>query len=100
MSQQNVPKINQVRVPPGLFGTPIEVQIKLNGNLTTALLDTGSTVSTVSENYYREHMSTPLITIEKMLDIECADGKKLPYIRYTEVDIQIPAPYMYPVNNS
>jgi hypothetical protein len=46
-------------------------------------------VSTVSENYYREHISSPLQTLDTLLDIECADGQQLPYIGYTEIQFQL-----------
>jgi hypothetical protein len=57
-----------------------ETEIYIDGSLTSALLDTGSTESTVSENYYREHISSPLHTLDTLLDIECADGQQFPYI--------------------
>ena len=53
-------------------------------------MDTGSTVSTVSESFYRQHLTTPLITIDRLLDIECADGQQLPYLGYIEAELQIP----------
>jgi hypothetical protein len=49
-----------------------------------ALLDTGSTVSTISESYYQQHIacSIQLKTIKELLDIECAGGSQLPYSGY------------------
>jgi hypothetical protein len=48
----------------------------LEGIETGALLDTGSTVSTISESYYQQHLacSIQLKTIKEILDIECAGG--------------------------
>jgi hypothetical protein len=36
-----------VKIPPGLYGQPTETSVILEGIETTALLDTGSTVSTI-----------------------------------------------------
>lgn len=57
---------------------------------TSALLDTGSTVSTVSQSFFNQYIQTPLMDITTLLDIECADGQQLPYLGYTETCIQIP----------
>ncbi|KAL5019205.1 hypothetical protein ScPMuIL_004927 [Solemya velum] len=53
-----------------------------------ALLDTGSTVSTISEDFYREHLhDVELHALESILSIECADGQLLPYSGYVVVDL-------------
>ena len=59
---------------------------------TGALIDTGYTVSTISESYYQQHLacSIQLKTIKEMLDIECAGGSQLPYSGYIEVNINTP----------
>ena len=72
------------------MGKPTETLVYIGGLLTPVLLDTGSTVTTISENYYREHLTTPLHKLETLLDIECADGQQLPYLGYTEIEIQLP----------
>ncbi len=61
------------------------------GNITTqALLDTRSTVSTISRNFYNTNFSDqPLQSVTNILNIECADGNQLPYDGYIELDIQI-----------
>jgi predicted aspartyl protease len=46
--------------PPGLYGTPTETNILLNGKEIPALLDTGSTVSTISESYYSKHLASTI----------------------------------------
>lgn len=62
----------------------------VSGHKTSALLDTGSTISTVSQLYFEEHMQSPMMKIETLLDIECANGQQLPYLGYTETCFQIP----------
>lgn len=65
---------------------------------TLALLDTGSTVSTICKQYYDDHLKElPLQPLTSLLRIECADGQNLPYLGYIEVDIQIvPGGNTYP----
>ena len=71
-----------------LVGHRTEVEVKLNGVSCMALLDTGSTVSTVSEQFYKDHLSNIEIKpIDSMLNIECADGQQLPYQGLIEIDI-------------
>jgi hypothetical protein len=54
-----------------------------------ALLDTGSTVSTVSRHFYDEHLSSrPILPLNLIMNIECADGQPLPYDGYVEIDIE------------
>lgn len=54
----------------------------------TALIDTGSTVSTVSKSYYEQYLSElPLHPMTEILHIECADGGTLPYCGYIEASI-------------
>jgi hypothetical protein len=78
-----------LRTPPGLYGTPTETGILLNGKKIPALLDTGSTVSTISESYYSKHRATtiPLKSLDNILDIECAGGTPQPYKGYIEANI-------------
>ena len=41
-------------IPPGLFGKPTESVVILYDKPVNTLLDTGSTVSTISETYYNQ----------------------------------------------
>jgi hypothetical protein len=71
-------------------GTPTGTKITLQDIITKALIDTGSTVSTLSHTFYREHLShLELKPLHSLLSIECADGKQLPYEGYIETDIYI-----------
>ena len=65
---------------PKLVGEALEVSILVNGITTTALCDTGSCVSTCSEQFYNDHLQNiELKPLSKILKIECADGNVLPY---------------------
>lgn len=58
---------------------------------TTSLLDTGSTVSTVSEDFYKQNLNdTQLCQLDSILDITSAGGHSLPYLGYIEAEIKIP----------
>ena len=86
------PKVCRVMTPPGLYGTPTETNILLNGKEISALLDTGSTVSTISESYYSKHLASTILlkSFDNILDIECAGGTPLPYKGYIEANIKMP----------
>ena len=72
---------------PKLVGEVTEVHV--NNVLTTALCDTGSCVSTVSEKFYSENCSNVLLKpFQDILHIECANGEDLPKKGYIEVNIQ------------
>lgn len=87
-------KNNKVRtsIPPGMFGKPTETEIILEGKRITALLDTGSTVSTISKSFYTKELShfIEMRHLNQILDIECAGGTQLPYEGYIEADIKTP----------
>jgi len=81
----------QHQIPPGLCGEPTESKVVINNIPASALLDTGSTVSTMSHSFYLRHLRhLPLELLEKLLHIECADGKALPYKGYIETEIYLP----------
>jgi predicted aspartyl protease len=62
----------------GLVGNSNEADIKVEGVATSALLDTGASVSTVSEQFYRTHLQhVELQRVDKLLKIECANGDVL-----------------------
>jgi hypothetical protein len=70
------------------LGSPNEVTIKVNRIIVSALLDTGSTVSTVSESFYLQYLANhPIQTLNHILHIECADGEEMPYLGYITVDL-------------
>lgn len=66
------------------------------------MIDTGSTVSTVSNDFYTNHLRhLELHPIRELLEVECADGQQLPYYGYIEANIQstgIPQSLEQPLN--
>ncbi len=74
-----------------LVGRPNETDIILENLQCKALLDTGSTVSTICQSFYEEHLKDiPLQTIDRILKVECAGGEMLPYVGYIEAELKAP----------
>ena len=68
-----------------------EVEVNINGIPTLALLDTGSTVSTISYTFYKTHLSNHHIhSIDNMFSLRCANGSELPYSGYIEAEVDSP----------
>lgn len=52
------------------------------------MLDTGSCVSTISESFYKKHFQhIPLLPLDEILKLECADGNFMPYTGYMQAQI-------------
>lgn len=68
------------------------MKVSVNGNKTEALLDSGSTVSTVSESYNRNYLADTckLMPITDILNVECANGQLLQYLGYIEASLTVP----------
>lgn len=76
------------KIPGGLVGECSEAEALVNNIPVRCVLDTGSTVSTVSQKWYDTHLSdVPIKSLDTILEIECADGQNLPYTGYIEVEI-------------
>ena len=76
-----------------LVGSINEAIVILEGIALTELLDTGSSVSTVSvtQLLYDQHLSQlELFDIGQLSNIECADGNALPYSGYVKAEIAAP----------
>lgn len=70
------------------MGECSEAEVLVNNIPVRCLLDTGSTVSTVSQKWYDTHLSdVPIKSLDTILEIECTDGQNLPYTGYIEVEI-------------
>ena len=66
----------------------------IEGIGTTALLDTGSCISSLGQSFYEKNLShLPLLPVKDILNVECADGQRLPYSGYiiaTMTSLRIP----------
>ena len=73
-----------------LFGEPNDTMVCVGQCVFPTLLDTGSTVSTISLAGLEFMEQAILYQIEDILHIECADGLNLPYLGYTQTAVKIP----------
>ena len=68
---------------PQLVGKPTETKVALDSVETLALFDTGSSISSIGHSFYLDNLShLPLLPVSDILNVECADGKNLPYMGY------------------
>jgi len=75
---------------PKLIGDMTEAKVTLNNIELEALLDTGSCVSVISKTCYREMFTnSPIQPLKDTINIECADGGKLPYEGYMELELTL-----------
>lgn len=73
---------------PNLVGNPTETPVFIDSVETQALLDTGSCISSVGHSFYMNNLShLPLLPITDILNVECADGKRLPYLGYIKTTV-------------
>lgn len=74
---------------PKLVGSATEAEVWINGIQTSALLDTGSCISAISETFFKEHLqeTTELQPLKNIVNVECADGSELPYLGLVEVEL-------------
>lgn len=62
-----------------LIGPSLCIDFRVEGVTTAALLDTGSTVSTVTDIFHRQKLEHLTVRpLQEMLRIESADGQLLP----------------------
>ena len=76
-----------------LIGSSNETLVSINGQLCTALIDTGSMVTAMSETYYQSMDPRPKLEnlVDFTVDITSANGGTVPYSGYVLLDIQIPS---------
>ena len=78
-------------IPDELIGEPNESSMMINNVQCRSLIDTGSTVSTLSETLYKS-LNVPIHSLDSMLlNVEGATRHLLPYLGYVDVAINIPS---------
>ena len=89
--QQQSPNTKSNFIPDELIGEPNESSMMINNVQCRSLIDTGSTVSTLSETLYKS-LNVPIHSLDSMLlNVEGATGHLLPYLGYVDVAINIPS---------
>ena len=64
--------------------------VEFIGTVVKCSLDTGAQVSTVSEAFYKKHLSTiDLSDTTRILKLSAANKLQIPYLGYIEVDLKI-----------
>ena len=92
---------NSPRILDLLVGPAYETPVKINGISSLALLDTGSQVSTVGEDFFKNHLSgVELKPLYDLLRVEVAGGSTLSYLGYIEVDLELPGKLCSPGEKS
>ena len=82
------PKSKQV--PTDLIGVANEVGVKVEEITCTALIDTGSQVTTISQGFFQNHLHhLPLYSCQGLVRIEGAGGDGIPYTGYIIISIQM-----------
>ena len=70
-------------------GTCPILDISIGGIQCSALLDTGSQVSTVTESFYKRYLHSNALKTDQYLKLTAANGLTIPYIGYLELDITV-----------
>ena len=89
IAKQHVPSCSPLDyrpLPHGLVGPRSTSVVLVEGNQCRCILDTGSQVTTVSETFYSDHLSSfPVKPINGLLEILGAGGQRVPYLGYIQV---------------
>ena len=81
-----------------LIGNRNESKLIANGVETSGLIDTGSAISTVSDEFWESLHPRPEMHAVKELEIKCADGSTLPYRGFIELTLGVPTLQADPVS--
>ena len=72
-----------------MIGPKNEVEVVVNDEWVTALVDSGAQISAVSMAFVKHH-NLPIWQLQQLLDFEGFGGVDISYIGYTQIQLQIP----------
>ena len=72
-----------------LIGPRNEVEVIVNDEQVTVLVDSGAQISAVSMAFVKCH-GLPIWQLQQLLDFEGFGGVDIPYIGYTQIQLRIP----------
>lgn len=84
-------QITQDQLLARAVGTCPTVEINIRGVVTRCLLDTGSQVSTITEQFFRQHLcgeDDDMVATAGWLRLTAANGLEIPYLGYLELEIE------------
>lgn len=74
-----------------LIGAANECVAAVNGRACLALLDTGSQITSISESFYKKHLTDCVIhPVESLLRVVGAAGQDVPFLGYVDVEVEFP----------
>ncbi|XP_036433704.1 uncharacterized protein LOC118812695 [Colossoma macropomum] len=80
--------------PKGLIGPSSVVKVKVDGKPCSALMDSGSQVTIIFEDWYRSYLSNVPIQPVSGLSVWGLSESSYPYLGYVVVDVQFPKELM------
>ena len=72
-----------------ILGRANETEIEIDGNISKALIDSGTMISKMSKGYCDE-LRYEIQPLDRLVPIEGSGGVDIPYLGYVEVRMQIP----------
>ncbi|XP_053403276.1 uncharacterized protein LOC128558360 [Mercenaria mercenaria] len=74
-----------------MVGSTNESEVEIEGIKTMGLIDTGSMITTISVEFFKDMDPKPeLLPLEDFnLEVSSANGEKLPFLGYVEVDLKV-----------
>ncbi|KAI7814030.1 hypothetical protein IRJ41_006648 [Triplophysa rosa] len=86
--------VEKSNIPRGLVGPALTIPVKINGQSSKALLDSGSQVTIIFESWYSENLFSVPIQPLSGLSIWGLSTASYPYTGYVLVDVSFPASVM------
>lgn len=79
-------------LPEGLIGPPSLAEVKINGKICNALMDSGSQITIIFDSFYSEHLShVPLHPVTGLSIWGLSESKSgYPYKGYIHIDLELP----------
>ena len=75
-----------------LVGEANECNAYVDGKQCKALLDTGSQVTSISESFFKQHLSGRVIqSVHKLLKVVGVTGREVPFLGYISVNLKFPS---------
>ncbi|KAI2645727.1 Retrovirus-related Pol polyprotein from transposon opus [Labeo rohita] len=87
----NEHQAHHIVLPKGLIGSKVTANVKLEGVDCNCLLYSVNRYQLISQTFYNQHLSEhPIRSVSEVLEVEGANGQKVPYTGYVQVSVQFP----------